>query len=59
MLFEWGGEAMKEPEDKNWEDEDELVHSDDEREDLVENDEISSWEAAFIKGWKEAMKAAE
>ncbi|MDO8741163.1 MAG: hypothetical protein Q7J54_06340 [Candidatus Woesearchaeota archaeon] len=56
MMFDLGGEAMKEPEDKDLEDEDELVYSDDEREELVENDEISSWEAAFIKGWKEAMK---
>lgn len=58
-MFDLGGEAMKEPENEDWEDEDELVYSDDEREDLVENDEISSWEAAFIKGWKAAMKAAE
>lgn len=45
---------MKENEEKDFE-EDELVYSDDEREDMLDNDEISAWEAAFIKGWKEAL----
>ncbi|MBI2129884.1 hypothetical protein HYU07_06660 [Candidatus Woesearchaeota archaeon] len=49
---------MKDDKDEEFED-DEFVYSDDEREELVENDEISSWEAAFIKGWKEAIKTAE
>ena len=56
-----GGEIMEKIHSSWWDEEEELdlsedsIYSEEYRGDLLEDDEISSEEAAFMKGWEEAM----